>query len=135
MKKNIRIKGAAFMAAAFTVAAFTAVSAKGYEELLKKYEAEAGQPFDAAAGKALYEKKVNGKSCTDCHNTDIRKPGQVKFLFLSKTLDPFALSANPKAFSDAAHADKDFNKNCKKIFGRVCTAKEKGDMLQYFISN
>lgn len=110
--------------------------AEGYKDLFKQYEAKADNlPFSAERGKELFEKKVNGKSCTDCHNTDITKPGEVSFLFLTKSIDPMALSANPEAFSDIEEAEENFDKNCKKVFKRLCTAQEKGDLLTYFTTN
>lgn len=110
------------------------VWAEGHTELLQRYAGEAGEALSAERGQVLWESTVDEKSCTTCHNSDITQPGQVKILFLSKRIKPMALSANPKRFQDSAEVEKAFDKNCKRVFGRVCTAKEKGDILTYLTS-
>lgn len=109
----------------------TTLFAGGYQDLLKKYEAEAGAPLDAAKGKELFQKKVGDKSCTGCHNEDITKEGHEKFWIFSKSIGAMALSANAKRYKDADDTEEEFDKYCKEVFDRVCTAKEKGDILLY----
>jgi hypothetical protein len=112
-----------------------------YSTLLNYFEKESGQKLDAESGKKLFEKQVNKngeiRSCVDCHNIDIKKYGKEKKLFglLTKIIPPMAVSTNSKAFLDFSQTNRLFDKDCKYVFGRLCTAKEKGDMIYYFISN
>jgi hypothetical protein len=116
-----------------TLAADTALP-EGAQVSLQRYQAEAGQPFDAARGKALWEKEVNGKSCATCHHKDVTEPGEVGFWVFKKTIPPMALSANPKLFEDPDHTEKLFNKRCDSVFSRECSALEKGDIMHYLLS-
>jgi hypothetical protein len=120
----------------FSQATFAADAAlpEGPQVSLQRYQAEAGQPFDAARGKALWEKEVNGKSCASCHHKDVTQPGEVGFWIFTKEIAPMALSANPKLFEDPDHTEKLFNKRCDSVFSRECTALEKGDIMLYLTS-
>jgi hypothetical protein len=117
-----------------SVISANALAEEGYQLALKNYREQAGQAFSAERGKALWEKKVYGKSCTKCHNSDITKPGKKHVLFLTFDIAPMALSANPKLFEDPKDADKAFDKRCNQVFRRQCSALEKGDILTYLIS-
>lgn len=104
-------------------------------KLLEQYEGEAGEALSAERGKALWEKSVGEKSCTNCHTSDITQPGEMTILFFfKKSIDPMALSANPDRYQDIEKADKAFDKNCKRVFDKLCTSKEKGDLLKYLTS-
>lgn len=102
---------------------------------LAKYEKEAGASLNAERGKELWEKKIPGpgfeKSCTGCHNTDPKKSGKHKVKGVEKEIKPMALSANKKRYTKWKKVDKSFDKFCKKVYDRACTAQEKGDMLLY----
>lgn len=109
------------------------------EELLKGFEAEAKQEnkafagFDAGAGKAFYgaeqtTKKGEKVSCGSCHTADPTKTGKTR---AGKAIEPMAISANPKRFTDKAKVDKWFKRNCQDVYERVCTPKEKGDFISY----
>jgi mono/diheme cytochrome c family protein len=116
-------------------------SAEAAEPLLTHYQAAARAEdasfvtFDAARGRALYFEKhdVNGatSSCATCHTSDATKPGRSP---VGKLIDPLAPSANPQRFTDLATADKWFNRNCKQVLGRTCTARERGDFLTYLFT-
>jgi hypothetical protein len=102
--------------------------------LLATYRGQAEQPLSAERGKALWEKRNGSKSCTSCHGSDPAQPGEMEVMFFfSRSIPPMALSANPKRFQDAETADKKFDKNCKRVFQRVCTPQEKGDILFYLV--
>lgn len=107
---------------------------EGYAELLHRYASEAGEPLDMERGRVLWETRVEERSCTNCHNSDITQPGQRKILFFSKTLKPMALSASGDRYRDAKNVDKALDKNCKRVFERTCSAREKGDILTYLTS-
>lgn len=99
-------------------------------------EARASDPafpgFDAKRGEQLYRTPHTqaGKSvaCTDCHTADPKARGQTP---AGKRIEPLAPSANPEAFTDRARADKWFDRNCKQVLGRTCTAHEKGDLITW----
>lgn len=113
-------------------------SAEAATPLLSQYEAGARSEdptftaFDAARGRALYFEKHEAKgatsSCATCHTNDATKPGRSP---VGKTIEPLAPSANPQRFTNLATADKWFNRNCKQVLGRSCTARERGDFLTY----
>lgn len=105
-------------------------------KLLKQYGSAADQPFSVERGKALWEKRNGSKSCAGCHGTDITQPGELKLIwFFTKSIKPMALSANPDRYQDPETADKAFDKNCKRVFQRVCTPQEKGDILRYLVDS
>jgi cytochrome b len=139
-------RGAGFVTAALLgLAAVLAVwkllpvgTAEAAPALLAGYEATARKEdpgfkgFDAARGKTLYFEEHDGKngkvSCATCHTADARKEGKSP---VGKLIDPLAPSANPQALTDQAKADKWFDRNCKQVLGRTCTARERGDFVTY----
>lgn len=108
-----------------------AAFSQGHIESMQRYQQEAGLPFDIERGRTLWEKKVDGKSCVNCHNVDVTKPGKVGFWVFKFDLPPMALSVNPKLFEDPDNTEKQLNKRCDKVLGRLCTAQEKGDIIKY----
>ena len=106
--------------------------------LLSRYEtgARAEDPafktFDAARGRALYfeehDTRTGKTSCATCHTPDATKTGRSP---VGKVIEPLAPSANPQRFTDAATADKWFDRNCKQVLDRACTQRERGDFLTY----
>lgn len=107
--------------------------------ILRAYEAEAKATpgftgADAGRGRSLFvtEVKRNGDSraCTSCHTSDPRQPGTTP---IGKAIAPLAPSANAAAFTDRAKADKWFDRNCKQVLGRGCTAAEKSDVLRFLL--
>ncbi len=113
-------------------------SAEAATPLLGRYEAAArGEDpsfsgFDASRGRTLYFEEHEGRagkvSCATCHGADARKLGRSP---VGKVIEPLAPSANPGRFTDAATADKWFDRNCKQVLGRTCTSRERGDFLTY----
>lgn len=109
--------------------------------LLPRYEAaaRAEEPaftgFDAARGRALYFEEHPGKngpiSCATCHTKDPLQGGRSP---AGKVIEPLAPAAAPARFTDAAKADKWFDRNCKQVLGRSCTARERGDVLSWLLA-
>lgn len=99
--------------------------------------ARAGTPgfsgFSAERGKQFFSSTHgNDWSCTSCHTSAPLAPG--KHVKTGKEIAPLAPAANPQRFADAAKVEKWFNRNCNDVLGRVCTAREKGDVLAYLVS-
>lgn len=103
-------------------------------------EAKAADPaftsFSATDGKAFWTAKHTGgkadtDTCTACHTKDAKANGQTR---AGKAIDPMAVSANPKRFTDAEKVAKWFGRNCNTVLGRECTAVEKGNVIAYLSS-
>jgi hypothetical protein len=113
------------------------------DQMLADYLAQAKQAdpgfagFDAARGAALFRSRHPGgdaaaPACTSCHGDDPRSPGQnVK---TGKPIEPMAVSANPKRYTNQADVEKWFRRNCKQVLGRECTPAEKGDFITFMMS-
>ena len=69
------------------------------------------------------------RSCATCHTSDPRLAG--KHVRTGKPIKPMAPSVNPERLTDQRKMEKWFKRNCKWTLGRVCTAQEKGDLLNY----
>ncbi len=119
----------------------TAEAATPSSAVLSQYEARARQEdpsfqrFDASRGRALYTEEHPGKngtiSCVTCHTEDARREGRSP---VGKVIEPLAPSANPQRFTDLVKSDKWFDRNCKHVLGRLCTARERGDVLTYLFT-
>lgn len=88
--------------------------------------------FSAARGKALYFEEHPGKngkvSCATCHTDDPRQPGRSP---VGKNIEPLSPAVSPERFTDLAKAEKWFDRNCKQVLGRACSARERGDFLTF----
>lgn len=107
------------------------------DALLEKYKSDGASNFDAARGKITWHKEVKSEdgemqSCSTCHGSDLSKNGIHHKT--QKVIEPMAASANPERFTDEKKVEKWFKRNCKDIWGRECTAQEKGDILKYLLS-
>jgi cytochrome b len=91
--------------------------------------------FDPVRGKAFYFAKHQAKggelACATCHTDDPTKAGRSP---VGKNIEPLAPSATPARFTDQAKADKWFDRNCKQVLNRVCTARERGDLLAWLLT-
>jgi cytochrome c peroxidase len=92
--------------------------------------------FSAEKGRAFfYAKHTGGKpdspSCTACHTENLKGTGKTR---AGKDIQPMAVSANPKRFTDPADVEKWFSRNCPDVLGRECTVTEKGDVLTFLLS-
>ena len=103
--------------------------------LLKQYQNEGVNQFNAEKGKQLWQqkhlnsKKQKQRSCQDCHGHDLSQNG--KHVRTGKLIKPMAPSANPKRLSDSKKIEKWFKRNCKWTFGRICTPQEKAHFLTF----
>jgi mono/diheme cytochrome c family protein len=90
--------------------------------------------FSAARGEALFRAKQTGgdpeaNACTACHGANPTQAGEnVK---TGKLIEPMAVSANPKRYTNADDVEKWFRRNCKEVLGRECTPVEKGDFISF----
>ncbi|MCR6631854.1 MAG: DUF1924 domain-containing protein [Magnetospirillum sp.] len=89
--------------------------------------------WSPARGEALYRSRnaVNpdAPSCASCHTDDPTRPG--RHVRTGRAIEPVAVSANPKRFTDAEKVEERFARDCKSVLGRVCTAVEKGDYVAF----
>lgn len=103
-------------------------------------QAKAADPafagFSAARGEALYRARntVNpdAPACASCHTDDPARPG--RHVKTGRVIEPVAISANPKRFTDAEKVEERFARDCKSIIGRACTTQEKGDYIAFMAS-
>ncbi len=90
--------------------------------------------FSAQRGETLFRTKWTGgdprtSSCTACHTADPRQPG--RNAKTGRPIEPVAVSANPKRFTDPATVEKQFTRDCRNVLGRECTPLEKGDYITF----
>lgn len=90
--------------------------------------------FSAARGEAVFRTRFGGgdprtPSCTACHTDDPAGPG--RNAKTGRGIDPVAVSASPKRFTDPAEVEKQFGRDCKSVMGRDCTPLEKGDYITF----
>lgn len=101
-----------------------------------QFKKEGVSNFSAANGKQNWSKEVTSKdgdkrSCTSCHDADLTKPG--KHNKTKKVIEPMAPSVNAERYTDQKKIDKWFKRNCEWVYGRECTAQEKGDFLKFLL--
>ncbi|RLA18393.1 MAG: cytochrome C [Gammaproteobacteria bacterium] len=99
------------------------------DKLQEVYQKQGATSFSAKSGELLWHKKFNNRSCTTCHSSSVRSEGQHKRT--GKVILPMAPSVNSKRLTNQKKVKKWFLRNCKWTFGRVCSAQEKGDILQW----
>lgn len=111
------------------------VSADVVDQALAQYRMQGAGEFNAAAGKALWDKSYpdarggEPRRCAVCHTSDLRQPG--KHAQTGKAIDPMAPSVNPQRLTDIKFVEKWFLRNCKWTLGRECTPQEKGNVLVF----
>lgn len=125
------ILGAVFL---FGLSVTVAAPAGTLDGLLADYRSQGAGPFDAGAGKDLWERSFPSDSggqraCTTCHADDPRQPG--RHALTRKPIEPLAPSVNPQRLTDRRQIEKWLGRNCKWTLGRACTAQEKGDVLVF----
>jgi len=99
---------------------------------LARWSTAAGAPGNAARGRSFFTSRHGGEwSCASCHGDPPLAAG--KHQSTGKAIDPLAPAANAAAFTDAAHIDKWFRRNCKDVLARECDAREKADVLAYLL--
>lgn len=92
--------------------------------------------FSAERGEKVFRTRWAGgdertPSCTACHTDDPRQPG--KNAKTGRPIEPVAVSANPKRFTDRDEVEKQFERDCKSVMGRPCTALERGDYITFMM--
>jgi hypothetical protein len=103
-------------------------------------QAKAADPafsgFSAERGETLFKSNFSGgkpdtPSCSTCHTTDPKKPGQTR---AGKPIDPMAVSVSPNRYTDLEKTEKWFGRNCRNVLGRDCAATEKGDFITFMLT-
>ncbi len=118
-----------------------ALAGAGQQAVLDQYAAlaKAADPtfggFSADRGKAFFLAKnthsADTPSCSTCHTTNPRNPGQTT---VGQAIAPMAVSVTPDRFTDMAKTEKWFRRNCNTVLGRECTPAEKGDFIAFMNS-
>jgi mono/diheme cytochrome c family protein len=90
--------------------------------------------FSAPRGETLFRTQWAGgdartPSCTSCHTENARGPG--RNAKTGRAIEPVAVSANPKRFTDRNEVEKQFGRDCKSVLGRECAPLEKGDYITF----
>lgn len=98
--------------------------------------AQPGFTASAARGEQFYRAKHTGgkeaDSCASCHTENPKAEG--KHIKTHKVIEPLAPTVNKQRFTDPAHVEKWFRRNCREVLGRVCTPQEKADFAAYVLS-
>lgn len=99
-------------------------------------QAQPGFTASIARGEQFYRARQTGgkeaDSCASCHTDNPKAEG--KHIKTHKAIEALAPSANKQRFTDAAHVEKWFRRNCREVLGRVCTPQEKADFTAYVLS-
>lgn len=112
-----------------------AAPAGAVEQLLEQYRAAGAGEFSAERGATAWRREVAAddggepRHCGGCHGADLAAPGS--HLRTGKMIEPLAPSANPARLGEVRQIEKWLLRNCKWTWGRECTAREKGDFLQF----
>jgi hypothetical protein len=108
-------------------------------DLQKTYEAASGgsEPsfggFSARRGEQFFKSTHGAEwSCSSCHTENPKADG--KHAKTGKMIAPLAPAANPERFTDAVKVEKWFKRNCNDVVGRLCSAREKGDVIAFLLS-
>lgn len=127
--------------AALILVPVTVLAADGARDaLLAAYATQAKQVdsafagFSTQRGETLFRTKwakgdERTPSCTSCHTDNPRNAGQNAKT--GRAIEPVAVSANPKRFTNLDQVEKQFGRDCKSVLGRECTAQEKGDYITF----
>ncbi|MBM3582222.1 MAG: DUF1924 domain-containing protein [Alphaproteobacteria bacterium] len=92
--------------------------------------------FSAERGEKLFRATASGgdartPACTSCHTENPRATG--RNAKTGREIEPIAVSANPKRFTDKTEVEKQFGRDCKGVLGRECTPREKGDYITFML--
>jgi mono/diheme cytochrome c family protein len=139
MNQKLTMAAVLAIAGAATAIAATNPAQKAIQDQYAALARAADPAFkegDVKRGEAFFQGRHTGgksetPSCTTCHTSDLKKPGQTR---ASKEIAPMAASVNPKRYTDPAEVAKWFKRNCSDVLGRECTAAEKSDVLAYLLS-
>ncbi|MDA8049815.1 MAG: DUF1924 domain-containing protein [Rhodospirillales bacterium] len=131
-----------FAAAAAVRATSVAQYAAERQAILNHYAALAKKVdpnfkgFSAAAGKAFFlahpaAARPATPSCSSCHTTNPHNWGETR---AGKKIAPVAVSVTPSRFTDPRKVEMWFRRNCESVYGRTCTAFEKGNYITFMAS-
>lgn len=123
------IKKLFICANALFVMALLSQSVLAYEDQLQRYRQQGASTPDTQRGKQLWYAEQAGRSCTRCHGEAPEMTG--RHARTGKSIDPMALSVNPRRFGDIKKVEKWFFRNCKWTFGRQCSVQDKADILAW----
>lgn len=99
-------------------------------DLLARYLKEgSGVPSPERGASAWAREGVSGRSCVSCHTGNLKQKGSHQDT--GETIEPLAPSVNAQRLSDAKFIEKWFTRNCKWTYGRLCSAREKADFLEF----
>jgi len=104
--------------------------AETVNDVQNTYRTQGAGPFEFDRGEKLWNsRQFEERQCADCHTADLTQPGRHKRT--NKYIDAMAPSVTPERYTDLKKVEKWFKRNCKWTWGRECTAREKGDLLEY----
>ncbi len=137
--RNVIVSSLMLIAASLSALAAEAATP---QQLVADYAAQAKREnpsfrdFSVARGAEFYRQqrtRAGGApaSCSGCHTADPTAIGRSR---ANKDIAPLAPVANAQRFTDAAHVEKWFSRNCTDVLERACTAQEKGDFITYLLS-
>jgi len=118
--------------------ASVATAAETPQQVMGAYSAEAarrtpGFTPNAGLGEAFLVRKfavsATMPNCAACHTDSPRQPG--RHVVTGKDIKPLSPSANTERFADVAKVEKWFQRDCKKVIGRECSAGEKADFIAF----
>ena len=88
---------------------------------------------DSAAGQALFFAQHTANpaapSCTSCHTTNLRQPGQ--HVKTGRSIEPMAPSVNPRRFTDPGKVAERLERDCNNVIGRACTTAEADNLMAF----
>jgi cytochrome c peroxidase len=107
----------------------------GYAAQVRKVDPQF-KAFSAAAGRAFFldhpaAAQPATPSCSACHTTSPLNVGHTR---AGKEIQPMAVSRSPQRFTDPVKVERWFTRNCHSVYGRACTAEEKGNFIAYMSS-
>lgn len=99
---------------------------------MQRWSDTSGAGPSAERGKLLFTQPQGGEwSCASCHGNPPTAPA--RHASTGKTIAALAPGFNPERFTNTAKVDKWFDRNCKDVFKRECTASEKADILTWLV--
>lgn len=108
-------------------------------DLQRTYEAAAREStpafggFSAQRGEQFFKSTHGAEwSCSSCHTKNPRADG--KHAKTGKLIAPLAPAANAERITDPVKVEKWFKRNCNDVVGRLCSAREKGDVIAFLLS-
>lgn len=109
-------------------------SAKDYGIFAKNLNPKS--TLSAEAGRAFYTKKVvvgnKDISCAACHTDNPANPG--KHNETGNPIKPMAPAVNSQRFSSVNKSAAAFSKHCRDLYGKDCSAQDKGDFITYLLT-